>query len=425
MAKSDYYLVKVKRKSGVYFAMRMQVDNKDKQFSIDELCEKYGFASIKDGHVTKKSDAHAIAKRHFSELAKEERLDSEMGFCEYAEKYWDFDGERITLLNKRKANTINRDYAEVQKRNIKKYVKPYIRKDATIKNITQADIDDVMRQVMENHDLAKSTLDKIQRSMTTTLKDAYKKNVIDNDPTKGVDSFVDKGLQKARGIVTQEELKEIINILERMEKTHVLVATAVAASTGMRLGEIRSLKTDDIKLVNHRDAIINVKSSFAKRAGFKSTKGKKERYVPVPRQIAEAMLDLASKSTKDNGLVFWSHVSYTNPISESHIRENFEEAVAEVLERFAGRLGEMVEIDPILKTKIRWGESERRRRNIVFHSLRHFYVTLLRGKVPDDSIRMVAGHESEAMTENYSHINYENVKNIADATVDFVKLTKH
>jgi integrase len=49
-------------------------------------------------------------------------------------------------------------------------------------------------------------------------------------------------------------------------------------------------------------------------------------------------------------------------------------------------------------------DSEQRRRNISFHSLRHTFVSLLRlAGVEDFQVQALAGHKSAAMMEKYSH----------------------
>ena len=42
-------------------------------------------------------------------------------------------------------------------------------------------------------------------------------------------------------------------------------------------------------------------------------------------------------------------------------------------------------------------------RGIDFHSWRHFYGSMLRGKVSDTDLRSVSGHTTASMTERYSH----------------------
>jgi integrase len=56
---------------------------------------------------------------------------------------------------------------------------------------------------------------------------------------------------------------------------------------------------------------------------------------------------------------------------------------------------------------------ERHRRNVSFHSWRHWYNTLLRAKgIADAKVQEVTGHRSQAMTEHYSHFAIADFKDV-------------
>ena len=47
-------------------------------------------------------------------------------------------------------------------------------------------------------------------------------------------------------------------------------------------------------------------------------------------------------------------------------------------------------------------DTERRQRNITFHSWLHFFNSWMRGKVPDAKLRRLTGHRTEEMTDHYT-----------------------
>jgi site-specific recombinase XerD len=49
------------------------------------------------------------------------------------------------------------------------------------------------------------------------------------------------------------------------------------------------------------------------------------------------------------------------------------------------------------------GEADRISRNINFHSLRHYYVTYMNGKVDKKTLKSVIGHQEESTTAGYTH----------------------
>ena len=54
-------------------------------------------------------------------------------------------------------------------------------------------------------------------------------------------------------------------------------------------------------------------------------------------------------------------------------------------------------------------EKARKERNVNFHSLRHTFNSAMRGKINDKSLRAIVGHESEAMSNLYTHETEEEV----------------
>ena len=55
--------------------------------------------------------------------------------------------------------------------------------------------------------------------------------------------------------------------------------------------------------------------------------------------------------------------------------------------------------------KIGLSKSEQESRKIDFHSWRHFSNSMLRGAIPDSLLRQVIGHNSQEMTDRYSHLS--------------------
>ena len=66
-------------------------------------------------------------------------------------------------------------------------------------------------------------------------------------------------------------------------------------------------------------------------------------------------------------------------------------------------------------------EEERERRNITFHSWRHWLNTTLRSRgIAGEKVRQVTRHDSEEMTEHYSHFRLEDFKDVAAAQEELV-----
>ena len=63
--------------------------------------------------------------------------------------------------------------------------------------------------------------------------------------------------------------------------------------------------------------------------------------------------------------------------------------------------------------KIGVHEEERKERNIVFHSLRHFCATYLRQRTDIETVKSIMGHRTVKMSEHYSdHETQEKIDNM-------------
>jgi integrase len=313
---------------------------------------------------------------------------------QYISEYWDFKGKRIQRKNRLNPNSIGRNHASIMSSNYTNHVKALLPKGLLLADITQSHVRAVLNSLSDSKTLANGTVAKIMVSFTTPLRDAFKEKLIQTDPTVNLESISTKG--KERGVLTQGEFHSLVKWMGEHSDTHVLLAVVLAAATGMRQGEIRALKMNDIELINEEDALITIDEGYAVADGFKVPKGKKSRITPCPRKVAEALLDLGLKNTKGDALVFWSFDSKPGaPVSSSYLRDGYYKAL------------DGIKID----------ETKRESRNISFHSLRHFFITragaLLTGN--KDSLRLSVGHESQSMTDRYTHADYESMKSVANA----------
>ena len=61
-------------------------------------------------------------------------------------------------------------------------------------------------------------------------------------------------------------------------------------------------------------------------------------------------------------------------------------------------------------------EAERKDRNIVFHSLRHFCATILKQRADKETVMAIMGHKTGDMTDHYSdhktREKFENMRNV-------------
>lgn len=457
----NYYLSKRKRgknsKWYVYFFDNQDTRKYTMSFSVEQLRRKM---QIKDRTpLTREKEALVIVERAIEEgLIR--RPGDEIPFIKYVQEFWDFDNsDYIRRRNQKTANSIGKDYALSMLGTFNKNALPHLSKKLLVSQVTAFDIERVSNELLDEGVLSNATIKRVLQSMAVPLREATRIKMVAHNPMDGVEPIT--STPRKRGIFTIDEVTKIViylrdKSLEGTVPIDVYLAVALAALTGMRMGEVRALCSEQIKIVTDESAIITVDRAVNDYAGEKSTKGKRTRQVPAPRTLCEELLIMANQNPYEGDTrVFWSDKSTANPIADSHIRKYFYMAMREAGKKeqeikspIAGIVSSiMIEVGQEIEKKapllsivsetsiditaseecvverllvseghsIELGQSvmvvstggiytaNRIERNVGFHSLRHTFNSAMRGKINDKSLRAIVGHESIAMTDLYTH----------------------
>ena len=199
--------------------------------------------------------------------------------------------------------------------------------------------------------------------------------VISTEPTEGY--VLSVPAKKIRGILTDNEVKDLMNEASIdsywQGNRKMYLSNLVSCLTGMRIGEILALKKENIK-----DGYIEVAHNLSLYDGLKTPKNGKTRKVPIPRGLYEMLREIFPEG---DGFIF----SYNDkPDYECMPRHFLYDALA------------------IMGI----GEKERRKRNICFHSWRHWFNSkLVRANINTSKIKTVIGHTEKSgdMTSLYTH----------------------
>lgn len=321
---------------------------------------------------------------------------SEPRVIEYCTAYWDFDGERVTLANKKSPNSVARSSCYINTNNFKNHMRPYFERlgNPRISEVTSQMLNDIQDDIIMNTGLSNSMIEKVMRSVSTPINDAWKHGNLDR-PVR-VDRINTQG--KEKGILTQSQIADIVRQLYVLSQNGfhrgANEGIALASLTAMRMGEIRALCIDQFEVVNDKDTIIHITRAWNDHDHEKSPKGKRTRQVVVPTVVARSCIQLAQENPHGNGRVFWVKGNPDAVRSSSFFRENLYQAM------------ELCGIT----------EDIRREKNITFHSLRHGFVTYIRHQVSDGTMRLAVGHRDKETTDRYTHLNMDNLKELADST---------
>lgn len=246
----------------------------------------------------------------------------------------------------------------------------------------------IKREVDIGKTLSKSTVQNILKPLSSILEEAVDRGVISNNPALRLGKYFEKSTSSRRVEYTPLSYGDITRLLDTAKtfgyEWHSLIFLAI--HTGMRLGEIASLKWSDISLgetPDQKKRTIHVQRSYRKGVQG-TTKSGKCRFVEY-----------------DKGL--WSVlVEWHRQWVEQKIKNGWAEDMELV---FPNECGGFIDPDNfrqrIFKECLRRGQL----RDIRLHDLRHQYASMCLSKSkPITFLSKQLGHASPRITlEFYAH----------------------
>jgi integrase len=169
--------------------------------------------------------------------------------------------------------------------------------------------------------------------------------------------------------------------------TRQYVVNIFAASTGVRMGEVRGLLREKVY-----DDYISIHHKWTDKYGLADPKVKSFRDIPVPSRTSECLHNLMKLSPYQNpgDFVFWGDLNRERPMSDTVIRRRLYYAL----------------------NCIGITEEERNIRGLDFHSWRHVFNTMHRGRIPDYKLQRVTGHRTQQMTERYTNLSRADYRDV-------------
>lgn len=313
----------------------------------------------------------------------------------FAEDWWVWGKCPYIKERKRNGRELTQRFAQTNLAILNRYILPTFGK-RDIREITHLEINEWKFEMVEEKGLAPKTANNNLSVLRTMTNFAWSHDIIEVDPCKKVRQMSTLGSKK-RGILKKEEVAMLFKNRNNWVNDLGFLMNLIAATTGLRLGEIQALRQSDIK-----DGYILVQHSYDDKYGLKCTKTRNVRAVPTHREIISAMrvLDYGP------GTYIFSLDNPKKPVNKHFPELHLYQALA----------------------SIGINKEERKKRNITFHSWRHYLNTQLRTSGIADSItRQVTGHATEEMTDYYTHYSSDDLQaiiGISDKLFTVAKLTE-
>ncbi len=390
---------RLKKSTKNFYVRYPQKDGTQIKKSIDSL---YSLLTGEEKHIGSKTEAYSIAQAALDkDLIKQEKKGL---LIPYVQQFWDYDNSPYRKECDYSGKNLGKPHFDNMLRAFNTYCLPLIPPTLVYSGMTLSLLEDIKTGLREKK-VSASTYNKALGSIRQPLQYLYEKGKISVNFADRIKNITQRN-KKDKGIFeTKEEAERYISYLKNtylsgtFERWRYLIP-ALGYYSGMREGEIRALKKEDITLRKDKDmSIIHVTHSYnddeAEGKRYKCTKGKEERYTFAPTPLIEEVLNFLDFSPYPEGYIFASIVKPEVPIGKKTISEYFN-------------------ID--LCSSLGITEEQRADRNITFHSLRHeFNTNLVNSGMKGEHIRSMTGHKSQSMTDHYTHTTEEGLDSIAEA----------
>jgi site-specific recombinase XerD len=305
-----------------------------------------------------------------------------LSFGLYTKNFFDY--EQCPYIRHRlmRGYTYGRPWARRQKKLLENIIGPYFN-ERDVRTITLYDIDNFILS-LKNKNHGNKTINHIISTLKIIFTHAEISKVIETNPCNGLKPF--KIMSPEKGILTKEESEKLFDENNQKYiwpiKIHFII-NYLAATTGIRLGEILALRPQDICCNT-----VNVSHSYNTMDGLKTTKTGKTRQIPIDKRLEDILADYC-QGKQPHDFIFSSNNNIV-PIDHKTVYKWYWYAL------------EQIGIT----------QDDRMQRNITFHSYRHgFNTMLLEAGVAPETVRLLTGH-SVSMTARYSHVQLPNILDV-------------
>ena len=292
---------------------------------------------------------------------------------EYAESFWQSDSEYVkekALLDKK---PLSYHYLLTNREMIKNKMRPFEGfQGLSLKELSKP----IIRQWklwLAEQGYSGRTINGALLALRVPVKRAFFDDLIPTDPFNGVPRAAHK--EKTRGILTPAEIKTLVD--KPAADPRVRLAVYFPLYCSMRMGEVRGLRWGDIS-----DGVIHIQHNWQEKEKDKDCKCGSEGYVPMPRVVAELLNRLHDIAPCTGHNDFVMAIRPYKPICREYLWESLKKELLDI------------GID----------EAQRKERNIVYHSLRHSFVTACRiAGLTDFETMTLSRHKDTKMLQRYSH----------------------
>jgi len=303
---------------------------------------------------------------------------------EYVLKFWQSDGEYAREKALLEKEPLSAHYLLSNRRMVETKMKPFPGFSGITLNGLSKPVIRQWKLWLAEQGYSGRMINGALLALHVPVKQAFFDDLIPADPFAGIPRAVHK--EKIRGILTPAEIKRLVETPVKDPRSRLAVFLPLYCS--MRMGEVRGLQWGDIS-----DGVIHICHNWQEGEGLKKCKCGSEGYVPMMKIIADLVNQIRAIAPLTGPEDFVMSIRPSHPICREYLWE--------ALRRELSLIG----ID----------EEQRIKRNIVYHSLRHSFVTACRiAGLSDFQVMSLSRHKDTKMLERYSHKEGLDIKHLGE-----------
>jgi integrase len=328
------------------------------------------------------------------------------GFCDYLTDFWDFDTSEYFNELQTMGKEPHRAHALEMQKLVKRYFEDYFG-NTLLCQIDEMKLQKFVVYLKISKKLSSATVNLARNAAFVALRYAKRNKILKHFDFDAV--LRAGGSPKDRGILEREEVEKLFNLEWRDPRSRLV--NRIASQTGMRMGEIRALRICDI----HEDRI-SVKHSWSKvDGGLKCTKNRETREIPILPELYQELLAYI----KELGGLFRKETHTGDPGEAPRL----DSLLFPSLNDDSPYDNKQIERDYfVMLKKIGIDDKMRKKRNIVFHSWRHYCAKNL-AQVTNRTIGMaILGQKTSSMFDHYAnHVDKETFDKMTKAVEQGLK----
>lgn len=324
---------------------------------------------------------HAVA-------ARSRPAATDLTLAEYAGPFFRPESDPRVIRMREEGREVGAEYLVRQRQLLEHHVLKDPLAGLRLLEITRADLLDFRRRLLAREGEHRNTANKVMAALKVILKEAVYLQDLPADPTAGIGAV--KENRVAPGVLTAGELRALFprEGLGPWQDRRGYTCFLLAATTGMRRGEVLALRWSELDLEGRTVRIERAWKRYEHRAG--STKSGRPRVAPLPVATVEALIAYRESVIRHHpdDLVFCYDDG--GQMGESWWEHRFHAAITAAGIQPAGR-------------------------RLVPHSLRHSLATILAAEEYDrEKIRSALGWADEAIRKHYTHLGAEHLRGQAE-----------